>query len=320
MNLGCKVISRIKSLYKHPDPRGYLLATIGSAYGHRRGQAVFKQNLAVISKAHAWLKGKRILILGTGPSAAALNKDTVGAYDFVVLLNHAINLAANLKAYGLPSDALGFFSQDRSRITEVSRRLTTSGIPKCRSIYMPDYPYSVISMDIHRVPVTLLGGFKPFRKAYVNPNPSGFARGGWHFLYTDTPISPRQLERAYAGFMDSTCQSPAILPYTGAFSAILFYSFFRPANISLIGCDFTGAYFSIEPMKDTFSLVQSVLSSYGIGLTNRSSELLSDDAMLAPKAEVKNQASSRVNRRNVPIRPEALTDIFVTLHRHQQKA
>lgn len=273
------MISRVKRLYEQPDPRGHLIGSIGSAYGHRRGRAVFKRNLEVIREAHAWLKGRRILILGTGPSAAALSKAIVGTYDFVVLLNHAIQFAPILKAFGLLPDAMGFFSQDKKRIIEASPWLSLSDIPKSHCIFMPDCPYSVFFMDLYRVPLTLVGGFVPYLKAHVNPAAFVAVRG-WNFVYTPVPVNPVQLKRSFASFMDGTDPSPVILPYTSVFSAIPLYSFFRPATISLLGCDLTGPLFTLYPMEEVFSHLQSMLSNYGIGLTNRSSELLSDHALL----------------------------------------
>lgn len=272
------MISRLKRVFDQPDPRGHLIASIGAVYGHRRSRAVFKQNLEVIREAHASLKGKRILILGTGPSAAALSKGIVGAYDFVVLLNHAIQYSPILKAFGLPPDALGFFSQDKKRVIEVSPWLSLSEIPRSKCIFMPDFPQSVFFVDLHRIPLTLIGGFVPYQKVHVNPAAFVAVRG-WNYVYTPVPVDPVLLERAYKSFMDRTDPSPVTLPYSSAFSAITLYSFFRPATISLIGCDFTGPLFSRYPMEEVFSFLQSMLSNYGIGLTCLSSELLSSDAL-----------------------------------------
>jgi hypothetical protein len=264
------------NFYSRPDPIGYVIGSIGSRYGHRRGRVVFNRNISVIRKEHAWLKGKRVLILGTGPSAASLSKPLVEPYDFVVLLNHALQFAPMLKAFGIPPGAMGFFSQDKKRIIQASKWLTLSDIPKERCIYVPDFPYSVVNMDLHRIPLTLLSGFIPYLKSYVKPAASGSA-GEWHFVYTPVPVDPSAIERAYTRYMEGTSPCPIILPYSGAFTAIPLYSSFRPVSITLIGCDFNGPYFSAHPMEETFTILRSMLRKQGIELENRSSDLASQN-------------------------------------------
>jgi hypothetical protein len=253
------------------DPVGKLLTEAGSFYGHSRGKLVAHKNLQEINKAHSSLNGKKILILGTGPSSAALTKSQIDQFDHIILLNLAIKYVPILLAFGKTVNKLHFFCTDRNRILKAGPWLKLHQLPKQNCIFFPDYPYSVFRLDLHRIPSILLCGLKKYRKAYIDDDPN--ATRGWHYLYTNTPINEKQIMQEYINYMHQR-GSPILLPYSVVFSAITFYSFFRPSLIHMLGCDFSGPYFSLEPMDETFQFVRSLLASFDIPLENLSTAQL----------------------------------------------
>jgi len=254
--------------FKFPDLCGFILALAGSYYGHFRGKITIQTNFKRARHSHEWLKNKRILIIGTGPSATALSKPLIKDYDYLVFLNLAIKFSPTILHYGISPQSVGFFTADRHRILQVKSWLRLVNIQRNNCIYLPDYPQSMIFFDINKIHALPLTGFKKFRKAFVS-NSNKNCKGGWHMLYTETPINSENLKSDYDKYMKSN-EFPALCPYSSVFSAIMFYSLFRPIKIDLIGCDFTGE-FTVEPMQETFELVSNLLSSYGIQLSNKSS-------------------------------------------------
>ena len=253
-----------------PDPVGKSLAEVGSFYGHLRGKLALANNFLQLKKTHSFLSGKKILLLGTGPSSAAIAKNFIDQYDYVVLLNLAVKYTPVLLTFGKTGEQLGFFCCDRNRILEASPWLKLHKLPRYNCVFFPDYPYSALRFDLSRVPAVLLCGLKGFRKAYVRDDAAGTQ--GWHYLYTDTPIDEAIITRKYNAYMNQH-GFPPYIPYSVAFSAITFYSFFRPSLIHMLGCDFTGP-FVVEPMDETFQFVRSLLESFNIPLENISSTQL----------------------------------------------
>lgn len=248
------------------DPSGKLLAELGSFYGHFRGKIIAHQNLKRLMVANSCLTGKRILILGTGPSSAAISKKLIDQYDHIILLNLALKYVPTLLVFGKTVEHLHSFCSDRNRILEVSPWQKLHLLPRHNCIFFPDYPYSVLRHDLSRSPSVLLCGFKKYRKAFVCDDHN--TPRGWHFLYTDTPIDEILIAQEFHGYMHHK-KFPPLLPYSVVFSAITFYSAFRPSLVHLLGCDFSDG-FSLEPMDDTFRFVCSLLEPYDIPLENMS--------------------------------------------------
>jgi len=247
---------------------GFIITTIGSCYGKTR-QLVSVINYKWLYSGYIRLRSKRILILGTGPSLNKLTASYLSKFDHVVFLNHAVRKAALCRSWGVNKEDMSFYCADRHRILEVEDSLRSADLNRKNSIFFPDFAYSVFFFDLKRIPATLIGGWKNWILYYYG---SSHERGGWHFTYNEHPMIDCKVKLSYDQFMQSKyAQNPPYIPYTVAFAAILYFSFYRPAKIQLLGCDFTDALLDF-PTNEIFTKLQLWLSEYDIMLTNDTNE------------------------------------------------
>jgi hypothetical protein len=244
---------------------GYSLAFMGSVYGVARLSTVSARNSKIIHDAHQGLLGKQLLILGTGPSASSISADYVKCFDHVILLNHAVSMVPYLLNIGFAKHQISFFCADRKRIIEVTSALKTANLPLSNSIFFPDFPYSVFFFDLSVVPALLIGGWKKWNAKYIGP----FAQQGWQLSFNEIPMLKKDVKASFDRFMSGGPLRPPYIPYTVAFSCILFFSLYRPRTVRLLGCDFSGD-FQVYPVNKTFDLIASWLGDYGIQLCNDS--------------------------------------------------
>lgn len=244
---------------------GYIFALIGSVYGIARLSNVSDKNCKIIHSAHQHLNGKKVLILGSGPSASSISSDYVKNFDHIVLLNHAISMVPYLLGNGFTKNQLSFFCADRKRIIEVSRSLKKASLPHSNAIFFPDFPYSILFFDLNSIPALLIGGWKKWNANYIGP----YRRQGWQLSYNEIPMLENDVKASFDRFMSSDQLKPPYMPYTVAFCCILFFSLYRPRVIRLLGCDFSGD-FQTYPVYETFDTLVSWLNNYRILLVNDS--------------------------------------------------
>ena len=85
-------------------------------------------------------------------------------------------------------------------------------------------------------------------------------------FYPDDPINKLIKTEEIKNWICNN-NEPVYLPYSVVFGCITFIAGFKPSNIDLIGCDFTGN-FVFKPMDDTFSFLSEELLKYKIVLKN----------------------------------------------------
>jgi len=244
---------------------GYSLAFIGSVYGVARLSIVSAKNCKIIHRAHQGLFSKQLLILGTGPSASSISADYVKSFDHIILLNHAVSMVPFLLNIGFAKSQISFFCADRKRILEVSSPLKKANLEPSKSIFFPDFPYSIFNFDLNLIPALLIGGWKKWNAKYIGP----YAQQGWQLSFNEIPILKEDVKASFDRFMSGETLRPPYVPYTVAFSCILFFSLYRPRTVHLLGCDFSGD-FQVYPVNEIFDLIASWLVDYDIQLLNDS--------------------------------------------------
>ena len=249
----------------YEQPIRFLLTYILSIYGHCRLSN--NKNLGTVIKEYSFLRNKKILIVGSGPSIKFINKELIKKYDHIFLLNGSIVHFIKNKDIHKDKYQYSFYCTDRLRIDQYSKEIAESGISSKRKIFFPDYPYSILRTDLRNQKLSLIGGHKPWNTKY-----EGYGIGnllGWHMFYVSTdPINKEKFSKDLKNWI-SELKYPIYIGYTVAFSCITFVSGFKPKSIDLIGCDFSDT-FTYMPINETFDLLKNELIKYDIELSNKS--------------------------------------------------
>ena len=246
----------------YEQPIRLILTFIGSFYGHLRLNQ--NKNIKKITNNYKSLNKKKVLIIGTGDSINKIDKNLLNHYDHIFLLNNAIKIYNDYFSIFFDKNKFSFFCADRHRIDQLSRDLKNSNLDRKRKLYFPDYPLSILKVDLRRQKLSIIGGHKPWKIIYT-----GFGIGnlfGWHMFYPDDPINKLITSEEIKNWICKNSE-PVYLPYSVVFGCIAFIAGFKPSNIDLIGCDFTGN-FVFKPMDDTFSFLSQELMKYKIVLRN----------------------------------------------------
>ena len=248
----------------YEQPIRFVLTFLASFYGHLRLNK--SKSIQKVCDNYRFLKGKRVLIIGTGSSIDQVNKIYLKNYDHVFLLNKSIKIYNEKKFLFFDKKKFSFFCADRHRIDQLSKEINNSDIDIIRRIYFPDYPLSILKTDLRRQKLSIIGGHKSWKINY-----SGFGIGnlfGWHMFYPDDPFDKEIMAQEIKNWIDYN-KDPVYVPYSVVFGCITFIAGFKPNNIDLIGCDFTGN-FIFKPMHETFTFLADELLKYKINLTNKS--------------------------------------------------
>lgn len=177
--------------------------------------------------------GKKVLIVGTGPSLDGVDDDYFLNFDAIVYINHAVKCSGKVK------DEY-FFSTDVNVVKSINdkpyfKNIETIG--RVKSVLAPIFFQQVFFLK------------KKFKKCFswivANKANYKFHRVSKGFLGFKFPVTavfwPKQpdiqdLDRWFSQ-TQQVCFFP-VVESTSALSAILFVAKYSPSNISLIGCDF----------------------------------------------------------------------------------
>jgi hypothetical protein len=89
-------------------------------------------NVRCLEKLKSDIRGHRVLVLGTGPSARLVQSDVVAAFDSVVAINHALKL----HAFSLvPREKRFFFCADENRLLQLFSCGFFRELPKQKKLY-----------------------------------------------------------------------------------------------------------------------------------------------------------------------------------------
>lgn len=172
--------------------------------------------------------GRRVLIVGTGPSLDRVDADFFAGFDTFFYINYAIRLSRG-------TDSEFFFSTDLGPITDWMQangceKLESLGAERCllAPFFFDQYPtltaagrglFSVLACDA--------AGWMS-QKVRVGPLR----------LPLILRYSPRQPDWTRKRLSDADGRLP-VMRYTSALSAVLFAAMQGAAEIGLIGCDFS---------------------------------------------------------------------------------
>lgn len=218
-------------------------------------------------------EGKKVLILGTGPSSENF-KNCVGQspYDAVVYLNHAVDWSGG-------TSCEWFFSTDVRRVKEVfAKRGGIVNIPRSRRVLAPIAPFQIILYPIKISMLNLI--FNSKFSVKMKPLSRHIF---WKKIKISLPyffLSPKVKSEDHIDQWLKERENILHLPLysgTSALSAMMFAAFSRPALIHLMGCDFqdhdqrnrTGRD-RFEKAPNQFARIQRILRTHGVDVRNLS--------------------------------------------------
>lgn len=222
--------------------------------------------------------GKKVLIVGTGPSLDSVDDDYFLNFDAIVYINHAV------KCSGKVEDEY-FFSTD----VDVAKGITDK--PYFKNIETLGSVKSVLAPIFFQQVFFLKSKFKK-SFSWVVANQASYKihktnKGLFGFKFPVTAVFwPKQPNTQDLDIWFSQEQQVCFFPViesTSALSAILFVAKYNPSQVSLIGCDFgVGRSKFIaddcpahnvnvfSDAKNKFNYIKNYLSNKNILLTNES--------------------------------------------------
>lgn len=258
---------------------GLLTAPLLSLYGLK-----LLKKCAIKSEPEKWsrdFKGKRVLIVGTGPSLARVADDFLASYDACVFINYAIMYSDKVeRAY--------FFSTD---IGVVQRLLKSDCGKNVRRVGSERCLVAPIFLQ------QMCGLTKEFKSVFSWLRPSAVR---WQVKLLRLPFipwsvrvvpslpvcAPRDISLLELEEWNNTASQLDYFPVcasTSALSAIIFCAKYRPSRIDMIGCDFSAGRVpslkaeigvasdkSFNGAVDKFNLLRDYLKRNGVCVENKS--------------------------------------------------
>lgn len=219
-------------------------------------------------------RGKRVLVVGTGPSAERLNEEMISKYDSVYLINHAIKnpIFAASKNHLTP---LAWYSADVDRFNQLFGYLRSR--PDVPRIFAPFMDSAILFAPLLRndnsylIVKVMNYSLIHFLYLFLQILFAGYYPGTKHESVSVCALS----------YLSDENKPLPVMGYSSALSLCLFLAKIGYHSIDLIGCDFSSgrsaihvdlgsANFGDTDTSERFKLISSSLKEKGINLQNLS--------------------------------------------------